>query len=78
MITFLATVLLSLINLGSSVAFNAIGSLCVTALMSFYMLCIGCILAKRLRKEPLPTRRWSLGRYGIWVNVGALMFLSVI
>ena len=78
MITFLVTVLLSLINLGSSVAFNAIGSLCVTALMSSYIISIGCLLAKRLRKEPLPSRRWSLGPYGIWVNMGALIFLSVI
>ena len=30
---------------------------------------------KRIRKEPLPARRWTLGRYGYAVNVCALMFL---
>lgn len=30
---------------------------------------------KRIRGEPLPARRWTLGRYGYAVNVCALMFL---
>ena len=33
---------------------------------------------KRIRKEPLPARRWTLGRYGFAVNVCALLFLMPI
>jgi len=31
-----------------------------------------------MRKEPLPARRWTLGRYGIFVNIGAVLFLLVV
>ena len=70
-----ATVLLALLNLGSTVALNAIVSLTVVALISSYILSIGCILSKRLRREPLPPARWSLGRWGMACNVIALVFL---
>ena len=63
------TVLLSLINIGSSVALLAIVTLTIGALMASYIVVIGCVLLKRLRKEPLPTGRWSLGRYSIFVNI---------
>lgn len=38
MITFLVTALLSLINIGSSVAFNAIGSMATTAILGTYII----------------------------------------
>lgn len=65
---------LCLINLGSSFAFNIIISLSLLALMSTYMLSIGCLLLKRLRGEPLPPARWSLGRFGLPINVFAFAF----
>ena len=37
--------------------------------MTTYMLSIGCVAVKRLRGEPLPLARWSLGRYGVVINV---------
>ena len=42
--------------------------------MSTYMLSIGCVLLKRLRHEPLPPARWSLGRWGLPINVFAFFF----
>ncbi|PGH34788.1 hypothetical protein GX50_02347 [[Emmonsia] crescens] len=58
----LISILLSLINLGSSVAFHAIISLNVAALMATYIVSISCVLYRRLtHPELLPHARWSLG-----------------
>lgn len=59
------SVLLSLINIGSTAAFEAIISLNVAALMSSYIISISCVLYRRMY-EPhlLPPARWSLGSRG--------------
>ncbi|KAL8849423.1 MAG: hypothetical protein Q9221_005595 [Calogaya cf. arnoldii] len=75
LVCFIVTCLLSLINIGSTVAFNAIVSLGAAALFSTYLVSISCILIKRWRGEPLRQRRWSLGKWGAPVNVAAVMFL---
>lgn len=72
------TILLSLINIGSSVALQAIITLTISSLVSSYTITISCLLLKRIRGEPLPYRRWSLGRWGGVVNALALMFLAPI
>lgn len=64
-----------MINVGSTVALNAILALTAVTVMTSYLICIGCVLLKRVRGEPLPPRRWSLGRYGFAVNVAAMCFL---
>lgn len=63
-----------LINLGSSFAFNIVVSLNLLALLSTYMLSIGCVALKRLRGEPLPPARWSLGRWGLPINLFAFLY----
>ena len=75
LVCFIVTCLLSLINIGSTVAFNAIVSLGAAALFSTYLISISCILFKRYRGEPLRLRRWSLGKWGAPINVAALLFL---
>ncbi|KAL3452446.1 amino acid/polyamine transporter I [Aspergillus insuetus] len=75
MVSLAVTILLSLINIGSSVALTAIVSLTITSLMSAYILSIGCILIKRFRGEPLPARRWSLGKFGMAINLASMAFL---
>ncbi|KAK1063747.1 hypothetical protein LTR74_009222 [Friedmanniomyces endolithicus] len=67
-------VILALIQLGSTLAFNIIVSLSVLGLMSMYMLSIGCVFLKRLKGEPLPYARWSLGRWGFAINGFALFY----
>ena len=76
LVSLTISTLLSLINIGSSVALNAINSLGAVSVISSYYITIACLLAKRLRGEPLPPRRWSLGRGGLAVNVCALVFLT--
>lgn len=69
--------LLSLVNLGSSVAFNAIVSLGVAALLSSYIISIACLRLKRWRHEPLPPARWSMGRAAPHVETFAILFLAI-
>lgn len=68
------TAVLCLINLGSTLAFNIIVSLSLLALLSTYMISIGCVLLKRIKREPLPPARWSLGRFGIVINAFAFCY----
>jgi amino acid transporter len=75
MVSLVVTILLSMVNLGSQVALNAVTSLTITSLLSAYIVSIACVFLKRVRGEPLPHHRWSLGRYGMAVNFGALAFL---
>ena len=75
LVSLVAGVGLSLINLGSAVALNAILSMTLSALLASYILSIGCVLSKRLRREPLPVARWSLGKAGLWINLVAMIFL---
>lgn len=77
-ITSVAVVVLSLINLGSTLAFNIIVSLALLGLLSTYMLSIGCVLLKRIKGEPLPPARWSLGRFGLPINAFALLYSAFI
>ena len=77
MATLLFTTLLSLIIIGSTIAFNVITSLGQVGLLSSYLVAISCIFAKRLFGDRLLPSRFSLGRSGIVVNGIALAFLSL-
>ncbi|KAJ3493496.1 hypothetical protein NLG97_g4701 [Lecanicillium saksenae] len=72
--TCIFSMVLSLINIGSTVAFNAMLSLSTVALMGTYVICLGCMAYRRLRGEPLPRARWSLGRWGLPINIAALLY----
>lgn len=68
-------VLLSLINIGSETAFNAIISLQVVSLMFTYACSLSCVLYRRIRYPDLvPTARWSLGKWGPLVNAIGLVY----
>ncbi|KAH6668007.1 amino acid transporter-like protein [Halenospora varia] len=73
-LTSITSGLLCLINFGSSLAFNIIVSLALLALLSTYMISIGCVLLLRLQNKPLPPARWSLGRWGIPINAFAFAY----
>ena len=74
LVTYAFCILISLISLGSSIAFNAITSLQLLALIFTYLLTIGCLVWRRLFGAPLPHGSWSLGRFGIVVNVFAIAY----
>ncbi|KIW89747.1 uncharacterized protein Z519_09904 [Cladophialophora bantiana CBS 173.52] len=74
-VTSICSICLSLIYLGSPVAFYAITSLLSVALLQCYCLSIGCLLWRRIcHPETLPPAKFSLGKYGIPINAAAVAF----
>jgi amino acid transporter len=69
------TVLISLINIGSTTALGAMFSIANSAWISSYAITIGCGLYRRLFSLPLPEPRFSLGKWSVLINIGALIFL---
>jgi choline transport protein len=70
-------VIIALINIGSTAALNTIVALLTGATSFSYALSIACILSKRLRKEPLPPARFSLGNSGLAINAFATVYVIV-
>jgi amino acid transporter len=68
------TIILSIIQLGSSEAFNSILGLAGAAVQFSYTISIGCVLWRRFFGRPLPYARWSLGRFGIPINIAGCLF----
>lgn len=76
--TFLISSLLSLINIGSTVALNSITSLATTSLLSSYITSIGCMIWRRWTNNPLLPSKFSLGRWGLPINIASETFLILI
>ena len=74
LITFFFVILLALITLGSLVAFNAIISLQLISLFATYEVAIGTLIYRRLYGPGLPEHRWSLGRWGLAINIFAFVY----
>lgn len=74
-ISLIVSSILACINLGSSVALNAINSFGGVSILTSYFTTISCLVWRRLYGAPLPPHRWSLGKYGLWINIAALLFL---
>ena len=73
-VSLTVSALLSLINIGSYTALNAITSLGAIAVLISYFLTISCFVYRRSQGE-LPYHRWSLGKFGLAINISALIFL---
>lgn len=48
----------------------------MSSLFTSYFISIGCVLLKRLKGQPLPLSRWSMGKLAIPVNSLALMYIA--
>lgn len=69
-------ILMSLVNLGSTTAFNSIVGLLNGSSGTAYALSLACLLWRRTRSpDPLPPARFSLGRWGLLLNVYSLLFV---
>lgn len=68
-VVWLFCVLINLITLGSVVAFEAIVSLQILALMSTYLISLSCLIWRRFFGSPLPASPWTLGRAAIPINI---------
>lgn len=67
-------VLLSLINIGSTTALNAILSISTWALYLSYLIPITLLVIKRLRKQHIGFGPFQLGRFGLWINLYAMIY----
>lgn len=72
------SVLLSLINVGSTVAFNSLVSLGSGTLMASYVVCIGCFVSRRLSQQPMLPAKFSLGAMGLPVNIIAICYMVLV
>lgn len=79
-IAFCAVVsaIIGLINIGSTVAFNAIVSLTMAGLFTSYLTVIVLMIIKRVEGETLEFGPWSLGRAGLPINILSACFLVLI
>ena len=74
-VSCLFATLLSMIYIGSPVAFYAMTSLLTVALLQCYSLSIGCFLWRRFtHPETLPKARFSLGKFGPAINTAAVLY----
>lgn len=77
-LTALISCLLGLINIGSSVAFNAIISLVAAGFFSTYIITISLMIRKRLSGEPIEFGPWNMGKWGMAVNVYAVAYSIIV
>lgn len=75
-VSWVVTCLLSLLNIGSTVAFNSVASLSISGVIASYIVSVGCITRKRILNEPLLPSKFSLGRWkGLALNVASMVYL---
>jgi choline transport protein len=72
------TAIICLINIASSVAFNAIVSLTIAGLFSSYFIPIALIAPQRLTNEQIRWGPWKLGaKLGFAINIFSMCFLAI-
>ncbi|KAF2771483.1 putative amino acid transporter [Teratosphaeria nubilosa] len=74
LVTALFTSGLSLIRIFSITSLRIALSMAAASLMAAYLLAIGCLIRKRLRKEEIPKSQWTLGKYGLACNLIAFAY----
>ena len=70
--------LLSIVNIGSTTAFNALVSLPLIALYISYGIPIFFLLLRKIRKRTPTLGPFNLGRWGIVVNLVAVLYIVYI
>ncbi|KAK4631191.1 hypothetical protein CLAFUW4_02390 [Fulvia fulva] len=75
--TLIFTVVLSLVLIGSPLAYNIIASLGAASILGSYLISISCIAYRKATGYRLPPTRFPLGRLGLPINILALCFLSL-
>ena len=70
--------LLALLNIASTAAFGAFIALASLALFTSYLIAIACMLYARLSKEGVQYGGWRLGRWGVSINIFALVYTAYI
>ena len=66
--------ILAILNIPSTAAFGAFIALSSFGLFMSYFIAIGCMLYARLSKEGVQYGGWRLGRWGVGINIFALVY----
>ncbi len=78
-VSFVVTCLLSLINIGSTIALNNITSLSLSAILASYIISIGLIFWRRLTNRPLLPSKFTLSKpVALVLNAYSLAFLVIV
>ncbi|KAK5726509.1 hypothetical protein LTR17_012632 [Elasticomyces elasticus] len=78
-VSFAVAVLIALINIGSTVAFNSVTSLGTGTLTISYIISISCMIWRKLSGRPLLPSHFDMGRrFGLVVNFVALAFMCLV
>jgi amino acid transporter len=79
LVIFIFAALISLINIGSTVAFNIVTSLGTGTLTLSYIICISCVIWRKLFDKPLLPTRFDMGKsFGLLVNLIAVVWLCLV
>ncbi|KAI6900695.1 amino acid permease [Hortaea werneckii] len=79
LVSFTFAACISLVNIGSTAAFNSITSLGTGTLTISYIICLSCMIWLRINGKPLLPSRFDLGRsFGLALNVTAVGFLVLV
>lgn len=70
--------ILGLINIPSALAFNALTSVSLVGHYTSYLLPITLLVARRFGKSEIPWGPWTLGRWGLPVNLVAISYSIVL
>jgi choline transport protein len=68
--------ILATLNIPSTAAFGAFIALSSLGIFSSYLIAIGCMLHARLSKEGIRYGGWRLGRWGVAINIFALVYTA--
>lgn len=70
--------LLGLINIGSSTGFHALTSLALIGHYTSYLLPISLMVFRRLSGKEIPWGPWTMGRWGLPVNLFSIAYSTVL
>jgi choline transport protein len=77
-VSFVVSCLLSIINIGSTIALNNITSLSLCAIISSYLVSIGLVFWRRITNRPLLPAPFTLSKpIGLVLNAVSLAFLMI-
>lgn len=76
--TFIFTSLVSFIAIGSATALSSFTSLCSSSVLSGYACSISCMIWRRWTNSPLLPSSFSLGQWGLLINISSVLFLLFI
>lgn len=78
-VSFVVSCLLSIINIGSTIALNNVTSLSLSAILSSYIISIGLVFWRRLTNRELLPAKFTLSKpVGLALNAYSLAFLTIV